>query len=203
MNDKKTRLLRVVFDAIPSFVFVVDDDVRIQEYNIKAAELLQSPKSAVLKRRGGDVLYCIHSTETKEGCGHAPACNNCVIRNSVTEAFSGNRIIRRRAKLEIIHDGNTIELFSFITASPFSFDGKQLVLLVIEDLSEIAELNRMIPICSYCKKVRNDKDTWHRIESYFEDHWGLEFTHGLCPECYEKELKKIEKDSKSQNKPKI
>lgn len=192
-----------MFDAIPSFVFVVDDDVRILEYNLKASELLQSHRAAIIKRRGGEVLHCIHSTEADEGCGHASACKYCVIRNSVKEAFSGNRIVHRRAKLEIIHEDKKTELYALINASPFYFDEKQLVLLIIEDISEIAELNRMIPICSVCKKVRNDENTWHLIESYFKDHWDLEFSHGFCPECYEKELKKIESLKKSLPNQKI
>ena len=49
-------ILRSVFDAMPSLIFVVDDDVRIQEYNAAAAEFLLLKRPAVLKRRGGEVM---------------------------------------------------------------------------------------------------------------------------------------------------
>jgi hypothetical protein len=99
--------------------------------------------------------------------------------------------VRRRTKLEIIRDGNKIEIYALITASPFRYKERSLVLLVIEDISEIAELKRMIPICSICKKVRDDKESWLRVEAYFKKHWDVDFSHGFCPECYKIETDKL------------
>jgi hypothetical protein len=180
---------------MPSLIFVVDEDVRIQEFNAAAAELLSLQRPAVLKRRGGDVLNCLHAADTSEGCGRAPLCRNCVIRNSVAEAFRGNRVVRRRTRLEIIRRGNVIEIYALITASSFYYDKKQLVLLVVEDISDISELRRLIPICSICKKVRDDKSSWSRLEAYFKEHWDVNFTHGYCPECYKKEMAKAKRGS--------
>jgi len=53
-------------------------------------------------------------------------------------------------------------------------------------LANIKTLRGLLPICSYCKKIRDDKDYWNRIESYIQDHSGAEFTHGMCPECLKK-----------------
>jgi len=66
------------------------------------------------------------------------------------------------------------------------------VLLVVEDISEIAELKRMIPICSICKEVRDEKETWSRVETYFKEHWDVSFSHSLCPKCFKSEMGKIE-----------
>jgi hypothetical protein len=126
-----------------------------------------------------------------EGCGRSPSCKNCIIRNSVTEAFQGSRVVRRRTKIELIRDVNKTEIYALITASPFSFQDKPLVLLVIEDISEIAELYRMIPICSVCGKVRDDKESWMRVESYFKNNWDVDFSHGLCPDCFKIEMDKL------------
>ena len=109
----------------------------------------------------------------------------------MTDAFKGNRVVRRRTKIEQRRGGEKLDIYAFITASPFLFKGRQLVLLVIEDLSEISELQRLIPICSVCKQIRDEKETWSRVESYFKEHWDVDFTHGLCPKCYKSELKKI------------
>ena len=193
-------ILRSVFDAIPSLIFVVDDDVRIQEYNAAAAELLLIERPAVLKRRGGEVMNCLHAADVPEGCGRAPACNDCVIRNSVAEALKGNRVVRHRKKLEMLRDGHKVEIYALITASPFHYDKRPLALLVIEDISEIAELQRLIPICSICKKVRDDKKSWFRLESYFKEHWDVDFSHGYCPECYKKEMDKAKNDLKTYQK---
>ncbi|MFN2366979.1 MAG: hypothetical protein ABR523_11040, partial [Desulfurivibrionaceae bacterium] len=87
------------------------------------------------------------------------------------------------------------------TASSFTFEGKQRVLLLIEDISEIAELRRMIPICSVCHEIRDEGEAWNRIEDYFKEHWDLDFSHGLCPKCYEIEIAKLKKDLKEARSP--
>ncbi|MFH0726923.1 MAG: hypothetical protein V2B19_11335 [Pseudomonadota bacterium] len=121
---EKDDMLRAVFDALPSLVFVVDQDVRIQEYNASASD-----------------------------------------------------------------------------------QNRALVLLVIEDISEIAELRRIIPICSICRKVRDDTESWTRVEAYFKNNWDVDFSHGLCPDCYKIERDKLEsyietdKDADGTDKP--
>jgi hypothetical protein len=50
-------------------------------------------------------------------------------------------------------------------------------------LSEIKALSGMLPICTSCKKIRNDKGYWTQIEAYISEHSAAEFTHSLCPEC--------------------
>jgi PAS domain-containing protein len=190
----KAGMLRTVFDAIPSLIFIVDDDVRIQEFNAAAAELLAGSREAILKRRGGDVLNCLHATGSPEGCGRASFCNNCVIRDSVTQALQGNRVVRRRTKIEMLRNGTRLEMYALITASPFRFKSNPFVLLVIEDISEIAELQRLIPICSICKEIRDEKEAWSRMEVYFKEHWDVDFSHSLCPKCYQAEMEKMKQD---------
>jgi hypothetical protein len=65
---------------------------------------------------------------------------------------------------------------------------------VIEDISAIAELQRIISICSVCRKVRDDEKTWLRVEAYFKNHWDVDFSHGLCPDCYKIEMDKLRTD---------
>jgi hypothetical protein len=154
---------------------------------------LSDKREAILKRRGGEVLNCLHAKDVSGGCGCATFCKNCVIRNSVAEAFQGKCVVRRRTRMEIIRGAARLEIYALITASPFLFNERPLVLLVIEDISEIAELQRLIPICSVCKEVRDEKATWSRVEAYFKEHWDVDFSHGLCPKCYKNEMEKLEK----------
>jgi len=60
-------------------------------------------------------------------------------------------------------------------------------------LSRIKTLKGLLPICATCKKIRDDKGYWNRIESYIKDHSEAEFTHGICPVCYQKQIEEIEK----------
>jgi hypothetical protein len=48
-------------------------------------------------------------------------------------------------------------------------------------------LRNIVPICSVCKKVRNDEQYWEQVEEYFANHMEIRFSHGICPECMKKE----------------
>ncbi len=50
-------------------------------------------------------------------------------------------------------------------------------------LDHIKQLQGMLPICSVCKKIRDDKGYWNRIESYISEHSEAKFSHSLCPDC--------------------
>jgi CheY-like chemotaxis protein len=51
-------------------------------------------------------------------------------------------------------------------------------------LSQVNHLQGLLPICSYCKKIRDEQNYWHRLESYIGQHAEVQFTHGICPSCY-------------------
>lgn len=55
--------------------------------------------------------------------------------------------------------------------------------------TEISQLKDMMPICSYCKKVRDDNNYWQQVETYISEKTGTHFSHGVCPTCYDKEIK--------------
>lgn len=58
-----------------------------------------------------------------------------------------------------------------------------------EALATIKSLKGLIPICAYCKKIRNDGDYWQQLEIYISEHSDAEFSHGICPDCYDDHLK--------------
>jgi len=60
--------------------------------------------------------------------------------------------------------------------------------------SEINALHGIIPICSSCKKIRDDQGYWHQVEVYVRDHSEADFSHGICPECAHKLYPEIYKD---------
>lgn len=57
--------------------------------------------------------------------------------------------------------------------------------------TEIRMLKGIIPICSNCKKIRNDKESWQQLEAYITEHSEAVFTHGLCPECFRQEMSRL------------
>jgi DNA-binding response OmpR family regulator len=52
-----------------------------------------------------------------------------------------------------------------------------------EAIANVKQLQGLLPICSYCKKIRDDGNYWHRVESYIAGHANVRFSHGICPEC--------------------
>jgi DNA-binding response OmpR family regulator len=59
-------------------------------------------------------------------------------------------------------------------------------------LAHVQRLQGLLPICSYCKKVRNEANYWEQVESYLSAHSDLDFTHSICPQCTEKMMKEID-----------
>jgi PAS domain S-box-containing protein len=71
-------------------------------------------------------------------------------------------------------------------------------------LSEVKKLSGFLPICSSCKKIRDDKGYWSEVERYIGEHSEAQFSHGICPDCMrklypelaDKVLERMEKDEK-------
>ena len=61
-----------------------------------------------------------------------------------------------------------------------------------EALREVKRLQGLLPICSYCKKVRNEANYWEQVDSYLSSHSDLDFTHSICPACTDKMMKELE-----------
>jgi len=60
----------------------------------------------------------------------------------------------------------------------------------LEDaLSRVKQLQGLLPICSYCKKIRDDRNYWQQVEQYVTERTEARFTHGICPTCFERHVK--------------
>ncbi len=58
-----------------------------------------------------------------------------------------------------------------------------------EALSRVKTLQGLLPICSYCKKIRDDRNYWQQVEGYLSEHSEIQFSHGICPDCYGRYVK--------------
>jgi phosphoserine phosphatase RsbU/P len=61
-------------------------------------------------------------------------------------------------------------------------------------LANVKQLNGLLPMCAYCKRIRNDENYWQQVESYIADRTQAEFSHGICPACLEKVRADFERD---------
>jgi len=185
-GDTEHDYFKSILNALPSPVFVVDEDVRIINFNEAAAPLLAQNPDVILRMRAGEALQCLHSTDSPGGCGRGSFCQDCVIRNSVRHSFSGRKVSRRAVRMELVRGRSVKEVHILVTTSLFEYEGHDYSLLVLEDISELVELRRVIPICANCKKIRNDQEYWEHVEAYFKHRLDLDFTHGICPDCLKK-----------------
>ena len=55
-------------------------------------------------------------------------------------------------------------------------------------LAEVRTLQAILPICSYCRRVRDDENYWQSVEEYVSQHTDTRFSHGICPSCFEREV---------------
>ena len=68
---------------------------------------------------------------------------------------------------------------------------------ILKCTAEIRQLKEMIPMCVYCRKVRDEHDYWDMVESYIQKETGSRFSHGACPDCYEKQMSKLQTEALS------
>jgi len=183
---EKSDIIKSILHAIPLPIFIVDEDVRIFWSNQSAAPLLDMEPDLVFLRRCGEVFHCVHAVESAEGCGRTEFCKDCPIRNSVQQSIRGQRVVREKNTMRMVGKEQVVEANLLVTTAPFAYQGESLVLLILEDISELMELKRIVPICAYCKKIRDDQAFWQSVEKYFKVHINLDFSHGVCPECAKK-----------------
>jgi hypothetical protein len=55
---------------------------------------------------------------------------------------------------------------------------------VLEDINDLVHLRKILPICASCKKIRDDKEYWSDVEAYFKKQLDVDFSHGICPDCF-------------------
>lgn len=57
---------------------------------------------------------------------------------------------------------------------------------ILRYTTQVRQLEEMLPICSYCKKIRDDHNYWQQLEGYISERTGSDFSHSVCPECYDR-----------------
>ena len=79
--------------------------------------------------------------------------------------------------------GTTIATEVMVTATPFDFGAERQVTVVVEDVTELLDLRRLVPICCHCKRVRTDDAYWQSVEQYLQERFDTRCSHGICPDC--------------------
>jgi PAS domain S-box-containing protein len=180
--DMRKELGFEAFDNLSYAVMTIDKDFNILSAN-KAACRLTGCNNAVGRR-------CFALTHNSE----KPCWENgelCPVKESFFNK-KASQVVHKH-----IHNGT--EVFEEITSTPI-FDQNGELLYVIEELRDISKLLKLetvinslrnevktlqgiIPICSACKKIRDDEGFWSQVENYISTRSDAKFSHSLCPDC--------------------
>ena len=184
--------MRCIFSSLEEGVFVVSPQRKLVNIN-SAAERMFGYSAKELAGKSTEVLHVDHRHYEEFG-----KLMNTSFTSGETATFEFQM---KRRNGELFPSGHTVSLLR-------DDDGKKMgIVSIIRDISkmkqheqereklifdlqnalmEIKKLSGLLPICSVCKKIRDDKGYWEQIESYLAKHSDVDFSHGICPECAQK-----------------
>ncbi len=78
-------------------------------------------------------------------------------------------------------------VLALVISNTRNFQEKEQLITELQDaLAKVKTLSGLLPICASCKKIRDDRGYWNRIEAYIGKHSDAQFSHGICPDCAKK-----------------
>jgi sigma-B regulation protein RsbU (phosphoserine phosphatase) len=176
------------FDSISDFVSVHDKEFKFIRVNKSLAGFLGMKPEELVGRRCYELIHL--SQDPWPLCPHAKALQS---RKTVTEEIidpKSGSILSITCSPYFDEQNNllgTVHIARDISKQKQSEKEKEhLIAELQEALAQVKLLSGFLPICSSCKKIRDDKGYWKQIESYIRDHSEVEFSHSICPECAKK-----------------
>lgn len=200
---KSEEKFRDLYENAPNSYFSVGTDSIIRSCNRRAKELLGYTKKKLIGRSVFE-LYA----DTPEGKAKAEEvfkkfmAGEAVNDVEIQMKRSDNTLIWVSLSVNIIldKDGEIVESRSMVVditdRKHVEEDRDRVIVELKKALSEVKKLSGLLPICSNCKKIRDDEGYWKRIEQFISEHSEAEFTHGLCPDCAAKLYPRRSKDKR-------
>jgi PAS domain-containing protein len=131
------NFVRSLIDSLPCGLLIVDSQSRVQAVNNVFESILGINKQAVLGKGPGDALRCLHVSDHPGGCGFGENCGQCDARQLVLTAVSARQKQRKKVYLEVLVDGQVMDLTLLFNAVPFTFHNKEFSILLIEDIGRL------------------------------------------------------------------
>ncbi|KPK01942.1 MAG: hypothetical protein AMK71_03925 [Nitrospira bacterium SG8_35_4] len=179
-----------VFDIIDDAITIHDNNFNIIRANKAAEKMLGAGSSEILKKKCYESYH--GSTSPPESC---PSCRSLQSANpSVTEMFEPflDKYIEVKALPLINKDhqiAGVVHVVRDISESKkLEKEREKLIFDLTDALFKVKTLRGLLPICASCKKIRDDNGYWKQVDAYIREHSHADFTHGICPECAEREF---------------
>lgn len=105
---------------------------------------------------------------------------------------SEHALLKARDELEEKVEGRTLELRTSLSEkAALLTEREKLIVELKKAIENVKTLKNLLPICCFCKKIRNDKGYWDEVETYLRENSEVDFTHTFCPECVKKNYPEI------------
>jgi nitrogen-specific signal transduction histidine kinase len=131
------QMLRLIADAIPDVATILTPERQIIYANKALLDLISgSSPDDYLGDRPGELLNCIHATETIGGCGTTASCRFCGAVNAIIECQRTGKQVQNECRISAIVDGNPVSFDLLVTTTPFPFNSKEYIVFTVKDISD-------------------------------------------------------------------
>jgi hypothetical protein len=175
--------LLALLDAFPSLAFIADTDATVLEANRAARQWLGDRAGTHLGQRLGNTIDCIFPRDSRGDCGTTDFCPSCFVRRSIEAVLSGQPAPRRVAHMIVGAEGHSEDRWFQVSASPFALGDRKLVLVVLEDATQLVELRALLPLCPGCSASREASDPMGQARVFLRKHPDFLLADELCTEC--------------------
>ena len=194
MTNEKNKYL-TIFESIPNPVIILNQEKKIDNMNFEAVKLLKKNPAP-----GSQYYFLSNNRHGMENDSSMPHPLRGILLSDLLpwlEEFIDDYISKSLESMvfekRIEWNGQPMTFRTKIAKSldvSGKFDG---IIIILEDITslknaliEVKTLKGLLPICSHCKKIRDDEGYWQLMERYITQRSDAEFSHGICPDCAQK-----------------
>lgn len=188
---QQNRFLTAVIDALPHPFYVVDaadHELHLANYAAYAGEL-----------PAGRKCYSVSHDRTSPCSGDHDPCmlervketgQPTVLEHTHTYPDGTSKVVEMHGYPIFDDSGKMVRMIEYCVditeRKQAAKEREKLIVDLQKALQEVRTLSGLLPICTSCKKIRDDKGYWNILEQYISAHSDAEFSHGLCPDCAER-----------------
>jgi PAS domain S-box-containing protein len=191
--EKAQDVLSIVFDAINSSVggmIITDISETICFANPSFCRMFEYSQDEIIGKNAAGIFSTKEVKKLTDFISIIDLSNNETEEFIVERGDGRNFIVEVSASNVTSSSGQIVgRMVSFVNISEkkkIELDREKLIEKLQDALKNIKVLRGIIPICSSCKNIRDDKGYWNKLEAYIHEHSEANFTHGVCPECSRK-----------------
>lgn len=185
---QRLAVLEVVLDESTDPIFSILQDGTYRFVNKAFSRPLGREPGEVIGQRIWDLFSPDEAEKRMAVVRRAFATGQTIDFDVRVPTAAGDRFYITSVK-PLLEDGGGVAVVVCISKDitqrkQFEQEREDLICNLQAALDEVRSLSGLLPICSHCKKIRDDDQSWIHVEQYIRDHSEASFTHGICPDCH-------------------